>query len=68
MNQLILDNIDNTGLNVSFLADNLGISRSGLFAKVKSITNVTPNEMIQVIRQQFVVLLALSGGNQCYAE
>ena len=50
MNQLILDNIDNTGLNVSFLADNLGISRSGLFAKVKSITNVTPNEMIQVIR------------------
>ena len=50
MNQLILDNIDNTELNVSFLADSLGMSRSGLFAKIKSITNVTPNEMIQVIR------------------
>ena len=50
MNKLIEENLANSDLNVNFLAEQLAISRSGLFAKIKSLTDVTPNEMIQVVR------------------
>jgi AraC-like DNA-binding protein len=32
------------------LAEEVGISRSGLFAKVKMLVDMTPNELIQLIR------------------
>ena len=41
MNQLIENNFDNPDLSVDFLAEKLGISRSGLFAKIKALANVT---------------------------
>ena len=50
MTKIIEDNIANSDLSVTFLAEELGISRSGLFAKIKAIADVTPNEMIQIIR------------------
>ena len=50
MNDLIEQNFANPDLNVNFLAEQLAISRSGLFAKIKTLADVTPNEMIQVIR------------------
>ena len=50
MNKIIEDNINNPQLSVGFLAEEMGISRSGLFAKIKSLTDITPNEMIQVVR------------------
>ena len=50
MRQLIEDNFSNSELNVNFLADQLNISRSGLFAKIKTLADVTPNEMIQIVR------------------
>ena len=50
MNRLIEENFDNPGLSVDFLAEKLCISRSGLFAKIKALANVTPNEMIQLVR------------------
>ena len=50
LNSIIEDNVANAELNVNFLADKMNISRSGLFAKIKSLTDVTPNEMIQVVR------------------
>lgn len=50
MNEIIEENIDNPDFNVQMLAERLNISRSGLFAKVKAITDTTPNEMIQIIR------------------
>ena len=50
MTKLIEDNFSNSDLNVNFLADKLNISRSGLFAKMKALADVTPNEMIQIIR------------------
>ncbi|MBR0524202.1 MAG: helix-turn-helix transcriptional regulator, partial [Prevotella sp.] len=40
----------NSDLNVNFLAEQLNISRSGLFAKIKTLADVTPNEMIQIVR------------------
>ena len=50
MNKIIEENFSNPELNVAFLADKLNISRSGLFAKIKTLADVTPNEMIQIVR------------------
>ncbi len=50
MQKLIEENFSNSELNVNFLAEKLNISRSGLFAKIKTLADVTPNEMIQIIR------------------
>ena len=61
MNQIIEDNISNADLNVNFLAEQLNISRSGLFAKIKSLSDVTPNEMIQVIRLKRAARLLVEG-------
>ena len=57
LNKLIEDNFDNPDLSVDFLAEKLCISRSGLFAKIKGIANVTPNEMIQLVRLKKAALL-----------
>lgn len=57
MNQLIENNFDNPGLSVDFLAEKLAISRSGLFAKIKALANITPNEMIQLVRLKKAALL-----------
>lgn len=61
MNQLIEDNIANAELSVNFLAEQLNMSRSGLFAKIKSLTDVTPNEMIQVVRLRRAAQLLAEG-------
>ena len=50
MNKVIEENFSNPDLNVNFLAEHLNISRSGLFAKIKTLADITPNEMIQVVR------------------
>ena len=61
LNALIEENMANSDLNVNFLAEKLNISRSGLFAKIKSLTDVTPNEMIQVVRLKRAAQLLLQG-------
>ena len=50
LNAVIEQNFSNPDLSIDFLAEQLCISRSGLFAKIKSLANVTPNELIQVVR------------------
>ena len=50
MNKVIEENFSNPDLNVNFLADKMNISRSGLFAKIKTLADITPNEMIQIVR------------------
>ena len=50
MNELIESNINNPELSVNFIAERMSISRSTLFSKLKLLADVTPNEMIQVIR------------------
>ena len=61
MNKIIEENFSNSDLNVNFLADKLNISRSGLFAKIKTLADVTPNEMIQIIRLKRAAQLLHSG-------
>lgn len=50
LGELIEQNFADQNLSVSFLASELGISRSGLFSKVKSLLEITPNELIQLVR------------------
>lgn len=59
MNKVIEENFSNSELNVAFLAEKLNISRSGLFVKIKTLANVTPNEMIQIIRLKRAAQLLL---------
>ena len=61
MTRLIEENISNNDLSVNFLAEQLGISRSGLFAKIKTLADVTPNEMIQIIRLKRAARLLREG-------
>ena len=61
MNKLIEENFSNSDLNVNFLADKLNISRSGLFAKIKVLADVTPNEMIQIVRLKRAAQLLKEG-------
>ena len=61
MNKTIEENIANSDLSVNFLAAELGISRSGLFAKIKTLADVTPNEMIQIIRLKRAARLLREG-------
>lgn len=64
MNQLIEENFSNSELNVNFLAEQLNISRSGLFAKIKTLADVTPNEMIQIMRLKKAAQLLKDGRYQ----
>ncbi len=61
MTKVIENNIANPELSVTFLAEELGISRSGLFAKIKSLADITPNEMNQVIRLKRAAQLLREG-------
>jgi AraC-like DNA-binding protein len=61
INQIIQDNFANPDLNVDFLAEKLNISRSGLFAKIKTLADITPNEMIQIVRLKRAAQLLRNG-------
>ena len=50
INEIIEQNFSNSELSVDFLAEELCISRSGLFAKIKTLVEMTPNELIQLVR------------------
>jgi YesN/AraC family two-component response regulator len=61
LEKLIEENFSNSELNVDFLAQQLGISRSGFFAKIKTLANASPNEMIQMIRLKHAARLLKQG-------
>ena len=61
MTKIIEEHIDSKELSVNYLAEQLNMSRSGLFAKVKAITDVTPNELIQVVRLKRAAQLLREG-------
>ncbi len=56
---IIEENISNTDLSVDFIVKHMYISRSGFFAKIKTLVDVTPNELIQIIRLKKAATLML---------
>jgi signal transduction histidine kinase/ligand-binding sensor domain-containing protein/CheY-like chemotaxis protein len=61
MTCVIEENLTNPGFSVDLLAEKLCISRSGLFAKMKTLSGMTPNELIQVIRLKKAAKLLSEG-------
>ena len=50
LDECIEKNFSNMDFSINQLAEELGISRSGLFTKIKNLVGMTPNELIQVVR------------------
>lgn len=50
LNNVIEHNLENSDFSINDLATEMGISSSGLFSKIKKISGVTPNKLIQSMR------------------
>lgn len=50
MTDIIEAHFSDSNLSVDFLTEQMGISRSSLYNKIKSLTDKTPNELIQLMR------------------
>ncbi len=50
INQIVEANFSNVDFSIQELAEQLFVSRSGLFVKIKSLVGITPNEFIQLVR------------------
>jgi len=59
VSDIIEENISNSDLSVDFIVKQMHISRSGLFAKIKTLVDVTPNDLIQIIRLKKAAALML---------
>ncbi len=59
VSNIIEENISNTDLSVDFIVKQMHISRSGFFAKIKTQVDVTPNDLIQIIRLKKAASLML---------
>lgn len=70
LDKLITENIANPDLSVAFLAQEMAISRSGLFAKTKELCGETPNKLINQARLNMAAKLLSEGrhtiGEICY--
>ncbi|SER25089.1 response regulator transcription factor [Pedobacter rhizosphaerae] len=50
LQETILKNLDNQNLDVEHLAEHMNMSRPTLYRKIKSISDLTPNELINLAR------------------
>ncbi len=57
--RIICDHIRNSQLNAAFLARELALSRTALFNKIKTMSGMTPGDLIQKIRLKRAVKLML---------
>ena len=55
--KIVEDNIGNFEFDITYFCEELGLSRTVLFSKIKAWTNYTPNEFIQEIRMKRAVQL-----------
>lgn len=61
LNEVIYANITNVNLDVELLAQNLNMSRPTLYRKIKSISDLTPNELINIARLKKAAELLVNG-------
>ncbi len=66
LDDIINQNMADTNLSVESLADILHMSRSTLYRKIKDITNLSPNELINNARLKKAAELLLSGKYKVY--
>ncbi len=61
--KIIEDNLDDSLLTVSFLAVNMGVSKSTLNRKLLTLTGLSPNGLIRQYRLQKAAIFLISGKN-----
>ena len=66
LHETICRNIDNTNLDVDLLADNMNISRPTLYRKIKSVSALSPNELINLTRLKKAAELLVEGNLKIY--
>lgn len=66
LNDLIQQKLDNTNLDVEHLADAMCMSRPTLYRKIKAISALTPNELINIARLKRAAELLSEGGLKIY--
>jgi len=66
LDEIIDQNMSDTNLSVESLADILHMSRSTLYRKIKDISNLSPNELINNARLKKAAELLLSGKYKVY--
>ena len=63
-NSYVEAHISNPELNVEDIARHLGLSKSQLYRKIKSLTNYSPNELVRIVRLKYAkYLLSLKSKN-----
>jgi DNA-binding response OmpR family regulator len=63
---IIVQNIQNQQLDVEHLAENMNMSRPTLYRKIKSISNLSPNELINLARLKRAAELLSEGRLKIY--
>lgn len=66
LNLLILDNISEASLCVDTLADHMCMSRTTLYRKIKVLSDLSPNELINITRLKRAAQLLLEGEYKIY--
>lgn len=66
LNQAIYDNLEDTGLDVEKLAQLVNMSRPTLYRKIKSISDLSPNELINITRLKRATELLLESHYKIY--
>lgn len=66
LNELIVDNIQSNKLNVDTLADLMCMSRPTLYRKIKSITDLSPNDLINITRLKKAAALLIANDMRIY--
>lgn len=66
LNTLIIENISEQGLCVDMLADHMHMSRPTLYRKIKGISNLSPNELINITRLKRAADLLIEGELKIY--
>lgn len=61
LNDYIIQNIDNTDMNIESLSNQLNMGRTSLFNKIKSISGMSPLEYVRLIRLKHAAELLLQG-------
>jgi two-component system cell cycle response regulator len=66
LNEAIYNHLEDTALDVEKLARIIAMSRPTLYRKIKAISNLTPNELINITRLKKAAELLASGGYKMY--
>jgi AraC-like DNA-binding protein len=66
LDEEILKNITDSDLSVESLAEIMNMSRSTLYRKIKDISNLSPNELINIVRLKKAAELLLTENYKMY--